>query len=300
MYMSQMFKKATKINYHGFNMSLMTHPDHPSLFLGLIRQTKECEFTGSQLIKNIEKVILNQLHALTLDNNFNVIEFKILKDNSMLPKYESFTIGIEDCRILSPTVCYGVSLYTNPFHLPEICLCHYDLEKKSIERLIKCNMNGKKRPEKNWLLLKETDENYVMIHSYTPFTIINVNKETGNTEICKRTHIFVRSSEYEIHGGSCVWIPQLQSYFVLVRIVNNHQYLHYKWVCLDELYNVQSVSGKFRFSDFDGVYEMNISMVLQNERLIIPVSLYDKEVYVFETTVSTVYEYLNHYPMVIL
>ena len=78
MYMSQMFKKATKINYHGFNMSLMTHPDHPSLFLGLIRQTKECKFTSSE-----EKVTLNQLHALTLDNNFNVIEFKILKDNTI-------------------------------------------------------------------------------------------------------------------------------------------------------------------------------------------------------------------------
>lgn len=296
-----MFKKETKIDYNGFNMSLMIHPDHPSLFLALIRQAKEIKYTDNELLnKNAESVTINQLHALTLDNQYNVIEFTILRDNTSIPKYESYSIGIEDCRILSPTVCYGVSLYTNPYWLPEICLCHYDVKKNSIERLIKCNINGKKKPEKNWLLLKETEENYVMIHSYTPFTIISISKDSGNTKVIMNKHIFVRSSQYEVHGGSCVWIPQLQVYFVLVRMVKKHQYLYYKWICLDERYNVHCVSSDFRFSDDDTAYEMNVSMILQDDKLIIPVSLHDKEVYIYETTIRNVCERLNHYPMVIL
>lgn len=284
------YSKRKKIKLNGFNMSLIRHPKYTNMFLGTMRSV----FPNG---KNRFPLLYNEIVCVLLDQEYSVISSWKLKDESKIEKEISYTHGLEDYRMINENEGFAVSLYTNREWKPEMCLCTID--KTSIKEIkpLYLRYGRLKTPEKNWLLLREEEENYIMIHSYFPFRVVKVNKETGIVDVLSEQNVFTKVSG-EIHGGSCVWIPEKKQYLVLARNVDKHVYKHYYWIQLNEQYSVLSVSQPFRFEAIDGipnlsnVYEMVLSTILKHNVLIVPVSFADRVVYMYEFDLQKILQML--------
>lgn len=274
--------RKIKIYHEGFNMSLIVHPDNKNHYLGTIR-------TKVNLVGYDYPTIENNVYLLKLDSSFQVTESHRL-DEPKRKKYESYTTGLEDCRLINDKMMTGVLLDNNEHWMPQMCLCDIDRHNYKINKITVFDANnGEPKPEKNWLVLHATSTVLFMIHSYDPLRIMSVNIETGNSHVVHFQKIF-NLDNCDVHGGACVYLEEHKRYLVNIRIVNDHKYMFSYWVLLTEQYKMCGMSKAFVFSEktHDSYYEMCMSLLVKNGFLYASVSIDDCDVFVYEFSLTEI------------
>ena len=275
--------RKIKILHEGFNMSFIEHPDHKNQYLATIRDkfnSTEYEYP----------TIENLVYLVRLDSSFQVLESKQLKEPPR-KRYESFTTGLEDCRLVNDNMMTGVLLDNSEHWVPEMCLCHFDRNTHNISKIIVFNTNTEEpRPEKNWLVLKRNSNKFFMLYSYDPLKVMSVDIDTGECHLVHFQKIF-NLENCEVHGGAVIHLERERKYLATVRIVNDNNYMFSMWLLLNEQYKLCGMSTGFLFSEpVEGKarYEMCMSLVEKNGFLYASVSVDDKEIYVYEFSLESI------------
>ena len=277
------FRRKTKIDFEGFNMSMVQHPKNTSHFLATMRQVEH--FSHDAYPQAYNKTFL-----LELDSLFRVVHSTELKEISSSRKvHRSYSIGLEDCRLVNEHFMTAVTLDTNDDWLPEMSLCNINYENGEITKVQPLHFGGDddvKFAEKNWLVLKYLERNgsIHLIHSYDPLRIVSVDINNGYSSLISMKRIF-HLNGCEIHGGACIYLSHKKQYLVAVRVVQNHSYMFSHWILLNDLYTFVGISGRFYFEPYsEKKYEMCMSLTLNetNKKLFASVSINDENVYVYE------------------
>lgn len=278
------FRRKTKIDFEGFNMSMIIHPERPTHFLATIRQVEQFDHDAYPQT-------YNRTFLLELDSLFRVVDGKDMKEvkQSNRKHHRSYSIGCEDCRLINNHFMTAVTLDTNDEWVPEMSLCnidHHTGEIVKVQPLHFGSLDDEKNAEKNWLVLKYLERNgsIHLIHSYDPLRIVSVDITTGHSSLISMKRIF-HLNGCEIHGGACIYISHKKQYLVAVRVVQNHEYMFSHWILLNDLYTFVGISDRFFFENYTkGNYEMCMSLTMnENERNIYAsVSLNDETVYVYD------------------
>jgi len=203
-------------------------------------------------------------------------------------KHISYTSGLEDPRIWSSTYLTAVGLETNDRWQPEVVLCKFNIEDKTLTQVKSLLIHGDNFiPQKNWLILKEEDQTMDMLYSINPFRIVRLNKDTGRGfhEIIKTYETIEKHGS--IHCGACMYLEDKAIYLVICRVVFQHQYQYSLWIQLDTSYQVIGVSKPFAFDvreNYNGIlhYETCMSIVRKNsEEIYASVTYGDQHVYIY-------------------
>ena len=275
--------RKTKIGFDGFNMSMVIHPKKPKHYLASIRQVETFDHKAYPQT-------YNRNYLLELDSSFQVISSKEITEENKRKFNRSYSIGCEDCRLITGSRMTAVTLDTNEEWVPEMSLCDYNYESGEISRIQPLHLgdeqSDEKKAEKNWLVLKNLERNgsIHLIHSYDPLRIISVDVLTGNSSLVSMKRIF-HVDGCEIHGGACVFLTRKKQYLVAVRVVQNHEYKFSHLLLLNELYTFMGISDKFYFEPYaEKKYEMCMSITEDEseKKIFAAVSLNDKDVFVYE------------------
>ena len=293
------YKREIKLDFPtGYNISIQPNG---SKMIAYIRETIQNDNQGACPLG------FNFLHKAILDEDYKVESVFRVNDKSSIPKYTSYTHGVEDCRIINDSLLYGVCLFTNNSWVPELCMCV--VENNAIKEMIPMHMRNSRclTVEKNWLFLKETDDDFIFVHSYVPFRVVAVGKELIDSSyqgrIIHEEPVFTPMGGYQVHGGASLYLADLKCYLLCVRMVEKHVNLCCKWVLLDEHYHVKSTSPHFTFPyhyQYKGC-TMILSMALKDENLlVIPVTFGDKDVYIYELDLQEILKTLVIVPKMII
>ena len=231
------FRRKTKIDFEGFNMSMLPHPERPTHFLATIRQVEHYSHESYPQA-------YNRTFLLELDSLFRVVEANEMKEGATSRKiHRSYSIGLEDCRLVNEHFMTAVTLDTNDDWLPEMSLCNITHQNGEITKVQPLHFGGdedEKFAEKNWLVLKYMERNgsIHLIHSYDPLRIVSVDINNGYSSLISMKRIF-HLNGCEIHGGACIYLSHKKQYLVAVRVVQHHKYMFSHWILLNDLYTYE-------------------------------------------------------------
>ena len=279
------------IQVDGYNVSIICHPYHENKYLATVRNVEELSYSTYPSIKN-------RTYLMELDENFIVRSKVEMRECLATPRtiYQSYTTGLEDCRLINKQYLIGGLLDSNDDWNPEMCLVQYDWANGDIQRMIPLQ-NEEKTPQKNWLVLNESASNVYILHSYDPLKVISVDKETGNVHTIHYQKVFSLEG-CEMHGGGCVYISSIKKFLVCVRVVNTHIYQYSVWLLLTEKYKIVGTSEPFHFlyrpDNSIRHYEMCMSIIEKNERLILSVSLNDTETHILQYRLKDILELVSN------
>jgi len=264
-------------------MSMIVHPKKPQQYLASIRQVETFDHQAYPQT-------YNRNFILELNHLFQVISSKELVEENKRKFNRSFSIGCEDCRLITGSRMTAVTLDTNEEWIPEMSLCDYNYETGEISKIqplhFGVEQKDEKKAEKNWLVLKNMERNgsIHLLHSYDPLRIVSVDVHSGFSTLISMKRIF-HVDGCEIHGGACVFLSRKKQYLVAVRIVQNHVYRFSHFLLLNELYTFLGISDRFCFQSYsEKNYEMCMSMTEDEteKKVFAAVSLNDKDVFVYE------------------
>jgi len=288
-----MKKTITKIKADGYNLSFIVHPTKTNTYLATIR-TKE------PLSEEFYPTIKNHVHLLTLNEQFEVIHsVEMIEDISPPRKtFDSFTCGVEDCRLINGNIMSAVILDNNNHWIPEMCVCHYDWESGKITKMM-CFPDEDMNPQKNWLALYENLTMIHFLHSYNPLKVVSVEKDSGFMRTEHSQKIF-NLEECEMHGGACVYLQSKKQFLVNVRVVQNHQYQYSLWLLFSQTYEMIGSSEPFTFFEKKKngrFYElcMSIISVEKDDKLFASVSSCDQEVFIIQYSSTEVLHSISLY-----
>ena len=280
-----MKKMICKIKAEGYNLSFIVHPIKPKHYLATIR-TKE------HLSVEEYPTIQNHVHLLTLNETFEVLHSIEMIEAITPPRktFESFTSGLEDCRLINGKIMSAVVLDSNNNWIPEMCICNYDWESGKITKMM-CFADQDMNPQKNWLALYENLTMIHFLHSYSPLKVISVDKDNGMIRTEHYQKIF-NLEGCEMHGGACVYLPSKKQFLLNVRVVQNHVYQYSLWLLFTQKYKIIGSSEPFTFFEKknkeERAYEMCMSIVEKDDHLFASVSLSDKEVFIFKYSLNDI------------
>lgn len=281
---------SQRIEVNGYNMSIICHPYHKDKYLATIRYVEELSYTTYPSIKNYT-------YLMELDENFIVRMQHEMKECLATPRtiYESYTTGLEDCRLINKQYLIGGLLDSNDKWNPEMCLVEYDWSNGEIHRMIFLQ-NQDNTPQKNWLVLNESPTQLYVLHSYDPLKIISVDKENGHVHTVHYQKVF-SLEDCEMHGGGCVYISNIKKYLLCVRVVNKHIYQYSVWLLMTEKYKIVGTSEPFHFfyrqENTARHYEMCMSVIEKNDMLILSVSLNDSETHILQYKLNDILQLVS-------
>lgn len=284
--------RKIRILHEGYNMSIIEHPDHKNHYLATIRDKHNTSEFDYPTIENV-------VYLVHLDTSFQVLESKQLKEPHR-KKFESFTTGLEDCRLITDSMMTGVLLDNSEHWVPEMCLCYFNRHEHEINKIVVFNTNVKDdepKPEKNWLVLTRNNNKFFMLYSYDPLRVMSVDIDSGDSHLIHFQKIF-NLENCEVHGGAAIHLEKERKFLAVVRIVNNNNYMFSMWLLLNEQYKLQGMSTGFLFSEPDNTtprYEMCMSLLEKNGVLFASVSLDDKELYIYEFSLEAILEETSYY-----
>jgi len=276
-------KLIRKIDFKGYSFSFKPFKNG---YIGSIRQS----FCNPDCY--------NSAYILQLDKNFNVLSSYLLNENvNLLPRFQNWSRGIEDSRLLDDKSLLCVSVDTNPHWKTEMAYVEFSNEEQIITKIVRLYVDGENgivKNEKNWLFLNKTDDTMHLLYSYNPFQIISVDLNTGKGTIIKsynKNNINLNS-----HGGYCIYINEINKYLVIVRNFvknkNNHdEFINSSWLLFDDEYELCGISKPFLFEP-DEVnlhgYQMCMSLHLENEILYSAVTINESIVNIYELNINEV------------
>lgn len=222
---------------------------------------------------NCDNYIASMQKYVELDSNFKVIREKIIElSPETIPRRY---VGIEDIRIFNQND--KINFIGVGFHRDEsigIVVGDYDisntLEYKEVKSSFTSNLC-----EKNWVYFNHNN-NLRVIYKWNPLQVCEINKETNMLDLVK-VYDNMPGIFKHVRGSSCGYNYKNEIWFV-VHIVSYEEPRHYYHMIV--VFNNDSLkllrySAPFKFEGEP--IEYCISIIVEDERVIIPYSIWDRQ-----------------------
>jgi len=283
--MTSIFKR---IEFKGINLSFKKYKNG---YIGTIRQSIQAPKNRESLYPEC----LNSTYIIELDSNFNVLSSYLLDENKqLLPRYTNYSDGIEDSRLIDDKSLLCVSLDTNPYFKTEMAYVEFSNEEQKITKITRLYIENKQGiNEKNWLYLKREKDIMYLLYFYNPIQIVSVDLVTGKGSIIKsytKENTELNCNDGEFHGGACLYLEKTNKYLVSIRKITNHTFVSNYWLLFNDEYQLEGISDSFIFEikESGGIYQMNMSLHIENDLLYAAVSINDTFVNIYKFNIDDV------------
>lgn len=234
------------------------------------------------------------------DSNFNIQSQKEIIEN--FPREENhFPFnGLDDCRLFSFNqqpwfACATFGTHPNIIGQTLCKLADHSSDKTiDVEKFIPLKVPDPKRFEKNWLPFIKNNKLHA-IYFYDPFTVYELNMQTGNYE-----KILQVSSTYDFSRfrGSAAPIEFDDGYLMLVHEVVGDQQLYYlhRFVFLDKDLNIKKLSKSFMFKHKGIEFCTGMTIDHSGTQCILPFSIEEREAWICSVPIKTIRSLLEPLP----
>jgi glycosyltransferase involved in cell wall biosynthesis len=253
---------------------------------------------GNYVTLSDDNIIKTKNFFLQYDKNFNLLSHKEIVEGLPRPRAISSIQGLEDCRL--------VNLDDEFWFTCAIC----DIKQGSVAQAC-CKLGGsfyddyieveKLIPmftlnaiEKNWLPFKHEDSLYA-IYTYNPFTIFEIDTETGIFQIakCKDT-----PCDFSRFRGSAPPIEFDEGYLFMIHEVTWQErriYTH-RFVYCDKKFNIKKLSKPFIFFHHGIEYCCGMTFDHDKKNCILSIGIEDREAYICHVDIKTICHMLESLP----
>jgi hypothetical protein len=236
-----------------------------------------------------------------MDKNFNILSNYLLNENiNLLPRFQNWTTGIEDAKLIDDSSLICVSVDTNPYWKTEVAYVEFSYEEKEIKKIVRFYVDGEDgriKNEKNWLFLNRNNDEMHLLYSYNPIQIISVDLNTGKGKIIKSYN--KNNISLNCHGGYCIFINKLNKYLVCVRNYNRNEkgqdkFINNYWLLFDKEYELCGLSKPFIFelekeyNPEDPPYQMCMKLHIENDILYSAVSIDDAFINIYKFNINDI------------
>jgi hypothetical protein len=212
---------------------------------------------------------------IQLSDDFDVISENMIEFEFVNKRY----IGIEDLRIYydkysEKLKCIGTGLHENG----NIGLCYgeYDINNNKILNLreLKSNFTNESC-EKNWELFDYNESTHI-VYKWYPLTICNINESTSTIELVETRETPKMFSLFRGSSSGYKYNNEIWFMVHIVDMVSYKQLRHYYHcvVVFDENMRLLRYSAPFKFEDEP--VEFSLSIVVENDKIIITYSSWDR------------------------
>jgi len=232
------------------------------------------------------------IYFMELSSEFNVIQYKLLEDILNRPRYLSWSSGLEDPRIITSNSCLCVTLDTNTEWKAEVSYVEFNSEKGLITKIQPLKIeNLPRKIVKNWVVLDYEGMDATILYSTNPLVILKVNLDSGiGSIVCQNSGI-----PFHAHNGSSVKLDD-GSFLLSVRVKDGIHYKQSFWIKMLGDYTIESISRPYRFSTNEfrdeytdrEVYEMCMSMHIENGHIIASVGMNDTHITIYTICLSDI------------
>ena len=273
----------------GFNGSILRLPS--GNYIGLIRRDTPINKDG------VYPQGHSTIYFIELSSVFDVIQCKLLEDTLDRLRHTSWSSGLEDPRIITSKSCLCVTLDTNTEWKAEMSYVEFDSEKGSITKIQPLKIeNLPRKIEKNWIVLEHEGIDATILYSTSPLIILKVNLDSGIGSILYEDP----GIPFHAHNGSSVRLDD-GSFLLSVRVKDGIHYKQSFWIKMRRDYTIESISKPYRFSTNEfrdeytdrEVYEMCMSMHIENGNIIASVGMNDTHVTIYMICLSDILEGLR-------
>lgn len=292
------FSCMKKINYEqqillNIPMSCKRVPNNPSII-----QTKDgymCNVRASNYVYDPyfrfldnDNIHRSDHYIIYFDKEFMVSTMVLLVDKTNNTYINSFVEGVDDLRLISENKFICSHGNFNNKRLIEQCLGTFNTSGEITNLIVLKGPNGNKH-EKNWLAYIKEDKIYV-IYLIHPFTVYEVNQETGDLILINQTLL----TDLNCHNfrGSASIIPYNDGWLATIHQVTNSLAYYHRFVWFDHDFTTLKVSKPFYF-EHKGI-EFNPGMChSHNNSIILSYSVLDNNARCITITHDTIDGYFN-------
>ena len=168
------------LNYNRCNPNMVKTSEGYDIIIRLVNYTIENDHDYKTIIPN--SCINTQNIIAKYNKNLDLISYKIIKDSTDRKIYTSFITGFEDMRqVIIDNKKYATASCadSNSQGIPETVLLKLDNNIITSCKRLEPTFETSRRKEKNWLPF-ENNGNLQVIYKNFPFTIHEINTNTGN------------------------------------------------------------------------------------------------------------------------
>lgn len=289
--------------YHPMNPSISKTEDGYKVICRAVNYTQK----DARVFNTVDKtgVFRTKNFLVEYDKDLNLLREQEIIENLPREKIKCFNVdGLDDCRIFS---FHNQSWFTcttsdtNFYGNFQISLCKLEDKEREdnkfyVEKLIPLNGPNPYRCEKNWLPFVLSDRLFV-IYQYEPFTIFEVNPESGDCDL-----VFENSPLHNFahFRGSAAPILFDDGLLIIVHEVvqdndYSRRYLH-RFVYINSNYEIERVSKPFIFLHQGVEYCCGMTLSHSGEDLVITIGVEDNEAHLCVVDLDTVIELLEPLP----
>jgi len=215
---------------------------------------------------------------LKINKDYNIIhENELIIPNVTFwdkSKYNYDVLGVEDVRIINYNEEFKIIGVTqNSNNKIGISIGDYNYNENKITNLkfIEPNFNSQK-VEKNWVYFKNISNKLLIIYKWYPLQICNIfNNELNLIHEIKMPEFFINA-----RGSSCGFNYNNELWFI-IHCNNDGDYYH-SIVVFNEHVVLKKHTSWFKFKGYK--IEFCIGLYIENDKLILPYSIYDNQSYI--------------------
>lgn len=280
---SGVFDYKLPADYIGSSSSIIRIKD------GFLMNMRSVNYTiqgnGGYIMRDPNNYVRTRNFLLTLDDNLVVTDSVELVDCSGRNKFSHHIMGLEDIRLFSETEFFCTCLEYNEKRTPQMCYCQYDRSTGYVTKIMPLSVTDEIKCEKNWLPLV-IDGELCCIYQFNPLIIYTIDRQTGvmTEKINRKFETFNLSS----FRGSTPPIPYKDGWLLIIHQVHYdspRKYFH-RFVWFNHDFTSMSFSKAFYFVSPN--IEYTVSMIIQNDQLIIPFSYRDNSSQYVITSLASV------------
>lgn len=209
---------------------------------------------------------------LTLDKNFNILNYKQIIDQSNNIKYPTTILGLEDLRLFTPNEFFCTTLEYDRSGRPLMYYGNFDQDGKI--KLLKGLSVGTDSVEKNWMPFYHNNQIH-FIYSWEPFRVFKLDQNYQSIKVVEKNIEMKSKMNYDKNDpftcdsfrGSASPIRYKDGYLCTI-----HQVLHtaprkyfHRFIYFDLEMNNFKVSRLFYFNQ--RTIEFNLSICLGKETI---------------------------------
>ena len=240
---------------------------------------------------------------LTLDKDYNVVDYKKVNTDKLDVKPLWTFIGLEDARLIkwnNKIYLCGVRRDTTTTGEGRMELSELKITKKSVKEIsrfrIPTPINPKSYCEKNWMPILDMPYHFVKWCNPTEIVKVDVEKQKSKTIVLEEASY--KEQKKAFRGGSQV-LPYQGGYVALtheVDLYNNYlgkkngEYLH-RFIYWDKDWNIKKVSEDFSF--LKARVEFAVGMAYHKENILITFGFQDNSAYLIRMPINLLDELLT-------
>lgn len=274
------------VTFYSSNASIIEFPGKTNTYAFNIRFINYNLKNGISSLKNEPVISINNL--LLLNKDFK-IQSNAYFDNNLTLGTEY--IGLEDLRLYNQSgqLYYSATCYDKDTKKMKISNNVYLIQNNSLDlvpNIITVTFKTTFVTEKNWVYFNYLNETH-LIYQWYPLKIckiINGNKLIL-VEMKKMPEVFKSSS-----GSSCGVSYDNKIWFIIHKRYNS-DYCHH-FVCFDNNMTLLKYSRPFHFKKIGIEYTM--SFIVKGDRVIIPYTVEDTELYIATYDKNYIFNNLNY------